>query len=347
MSVLLSVVVRAADCLVTLQEDERGTITVTYDDADGKFVSTSESFTVPEGTVISVTAKTLDRAYAIEGIYVDDEKLGVISSYTVMHDVTVSVKYMERTMCNVTVLPYSNGTVNVSYIDPFDMATHQIEDPLPIYTQSILFIETVPDEGYRLGSILINDEKFTGSSYTLTGDVVIKVTFELEKPLYDYSVWTEYDAELGDVIITDREGNSYADGDKVLENTTVTIKAVPKENCVLESVLINDEDYTDRLLSGGSVAMRITKDLFVEAVFKDKGAINSQEVLSGISFEAGGNVIVFNGGMAEELAVYGMDGKAEAVAYGSDRCDISRLGKGCYVVVVKSQAGTDTFKIYR
>lgn len=348
MSVLLSAIMQAADCKIILEQDEFGLITISYDDAGGSFVSTTESVTVPEGTNIFISVKLKNKDYALDKVYINGEEATYVSSYRVMEDITISASYVKRALCDITILPYSHGSVSISYIDTYDMGTYQWEEGMQVYSHSLLFIEAVPDDGYKLASIKINGNEFNGSSYTLIESVDIEVVFEQERSpgLFDYKVWTEYDPELGDVIITDREGNSYVDGDEVYEDTYLTIKVFAKENSILESVIINDEDHTEEMLSDGRVSLTVKKDVFVKAVFRDKGAVDFNEKKSGISFEDDGTLL-YDGDVAEEIAVYGVNGMLESVTKDSNRCDISRLTAGYHVVVVKTQKKNEVFKIYR
>ena len=94
MSVLLSAIMQAADCKIILEQDEFGLITISYDDADGSFVSSTESVTVPEGTNIFISVKLKNKDYALDKVYINGEESTYVSSYRVMEDITISARYL-------------------------------------------------------------------------------------------------------------------------------------------------------------------------------------------------------------------------------------------------------------
>lgn len=330
MCVLFAGFVQAAECTVTLKQSDMGVISVSYNDADGKFVTTTESFTVNEGTDIFVKVQANDRKYALEAVLCNGERLQTSSSYRVVQDIELEAQFVERTMCSITLKPYSNGKVSVTYIDPFDMGFYDWKEGEQIYSHSVMMISATPDQDYMLEGVFVDGEKLTGASFTIYSDIVIEVRFKKTGSVFDYRLENNYDPAFGDVTVTDSDGKLYETEDKVFEGTKLTITVTPKAGCIVKSFKVNDEDMTDRVIANGAVIVCVSKDVYIDTVFEEKGAVEEHGAVN--AAVVCGNIIRLAENVTAEI--YNMDGRRIAVLDNSGDCDITALAPGVYVLKV-------------
>lgn len=342
MCILFAGMARATEYTVTIVQSDMGVISVSYDD-NGSFKTTTESFTVAEGTDIFVKVQSNDRKYALEKVLCNGEKLETSSSYWVMSDIELEAVFVERKMCNVTLKPYSNGTVTVSYIDPYDMGFYDWNEGEQIYSHSVMMITATPEQDYMLEGIFIDGEKMTSSSFTIYDDIEIEVKFKSIGTVFDYRLENNYDPGLGDVTVIDSDGNLYETDDKVLEGTKLTITVTPKENCIVKSFELNGEDKTESVVKNGSVSVRVTKDIYIDTVFESKGAVEDTDSDSGMVIEDGR--ILFDGNVS--ACIYDYSGRRVYAAENVDECSVSSLAPGAYILAVKSGNSVKTIKFVK
>lgn len=343
MCVLFAGFVQAAECTVTLKQSDKGVISVSYNDANGKYVTTTETFTVNEGTDIYIKVQPSDRIYALEAVLCNGEKLESFSSYKVLGSIELEASFVERTLCDVTLQPYSNGTVTISHIDPYDMGMYDWKEGEQIYSHSVVMISAKPDEDYMLEGIFINGEKLTSASFTIYNSIDVEVKFKRMGSVFDYRLENNYDPGMGDVTVIDSDGKVYQTEDKVLEETKLTITVTPKAGYAVKSFKVNDEDMTDRVISGGSVVIRVSKDVYIDTVFESKGAIDSAE--AGDAAAVCGNVIYLDENVSAEI--YNMDGCRVVVLENVREYDMAGLVSGVYVLKVNDGNIIKTMKFIK
>ncbi len=202
-------------------------------------------------------------------------------------------------------------------------------------------LTAVPDEGYELESVLLNDEDVTsqfvdGATYTiesLAGNMNITVTFkEIVIPPTTYTLSYEI-GEGGQVTINDEPVT--ATGSLTFdEGTMISIVAVADENYELESASLNNEDVVALLAESAPLVIEaLDGDKLFSVTFKEK------QIETAI-----GRILAAHVG--EAVAVYSIDGRqiAETTIGAGGSIDLpAPLRGGVYVVKV----GTATYKVVK
>lgn len=202
-------------------------------------------------------------------------------------------------------------------------------------------LTAVPDEGYELESVLLNDEDVTsqfvdGATYTiesLAGNMNITVTFkEIVIPPTTYTLSYEI-GEGGQVTINDEPVT--ATGSLTFdEGTMISIVAVADENYELESASLNNEDVVALLAESAPLVIEaLDGDKSFSVTFKEK------QIETAI-----GRILAAHVG--EAVAVYSIDGRqiAETTIGAGGSIDLpAPLRGGVYVVKV----GTATYKVVK
>lgn len=273
---LLPAFVQAADCRVELVNSDKGSFQISYDTPGGSFVKTDQSCTVVSGTTIFIEVKLKDRNYSLDYVSANGNRIESFPYLNVGEDVRLEAHFVERSMCNITLLPVKHGKVDIEYIDIFDMGTYVWEEGQKVPSSSMLFIKPTPDKDYDFDCVKYNGVEGK-NNYTLTGDVEIEVLFKPNRVFFDYRVENNFDSSKGSVVIKDSEGNIYNTDDMVTETTTLTVTVTPNAGYSIGSFMITGEDYTQTVKSSGTITFVVTKDVLVDTEFTGGSSINSVE----------------------------------------------------------------------
>ena len=122
---------------------------------------------------------------------------------------------------NAIVKPTSNGTITVLYTDHDGTTKSDFTSGIRSLAHTcLLTITAIPDAGYSLASLTVNDVPFiSGNVHTLTADATIEATFTINTYIITLdqqggtggseSIEVTYDAELPAITIPTREGYTF------------------------------------------------------------------------------------------------------------------------------------------
>lgn len=187
-----------------------GTITVTSSSSSENPIPSGTS--IAGGTVLTIEA-TPNTGYYLGSLKVNGDEFNSGETYIVKGDVTIEAEFV--------ILAYtinydepSKGTIRVTYSDN-GTETEVPSKTLLDYGTNIT-IEAIPESGYRIESLKVNEETFSsGSSLLLTEDIYIEATFgKIPDPVPDYPdypIYTYYTIKLPKVegVTTNPSAGTY------------------------------------------------------------------------------------------------------------------------------------------
>lgn len=180
------------------------------------------------------------------------------------------------TICDFTINIHKSEQATVSF-EQVEGATMQIMNgeeevtsgaTLPLGTTLTVNATTTSDD-YIIRAILVNDEAIEGNTFVLTEDATVSLDIVKGK-LVNYQVEGEGTLSVTDLSMKEVENDAIVDKGSVL-----LVKATPKENYHVESVLINDEDKTKECTADDPYPLLIEKNISIHAKFAiDTYALN-------------------------------------------------------------------------
>lgn len=340
---LLPVLVQAADCRVELINSDKGSFLVSYDSPTGAYIKTDQSFNVAQGITVFIEVKMKDRNYTLDYVSANGVRIPNFPYFTVTEDTRLEAHFVERTMCNVSLLPVKNGTVSIEYIDTYDMGSYMWEEGKQVPSNSMLLIKATPDADYALDCVMYNGVKGK-TNYTLTEDVEIEVLFKPTRVFFDYRVENNFDSSKGTVVIKDTEGTVYNTDDMVKETTVLTVTVTPKDGCGIASFMVTGEDFTNQVIDKGFVSFTVTKDVLVDTEFTGSSSVEEFKECGNYIYD--GNLFSIDGNVKKLLVLYDISGNTIGLSE-SGILDLSSYPSGLYFVKVVSMENDSVIKILK
>lgn len=147
---------------------------------------------------------------------------------------------IEETTFTVTYSAATNGTFTVTD------GTNAIASGSQVVEGTTVYVNATPAEGYQVASITVNGTAITGTSFALTADATIAVTFEAI-PVNNFTVaWNDGTGYTVSVVDGD---TPIINGGSVEDGTEVTITITPDANYELISIT----DGTNALVAEAGV----------------------------------------------------------------------------------------------
>lgn len=201
--------------------------------------------------------------------------------------------------------------------------------------ETSLKFKFIPEDGYNLGSVLINGIDFTSklSNNEMTyqkasDDMIINVIFSIEKKYLSIK-----SADNGSIAQEIEKGKSYS------------FVITPSEGWDIESVSFNGENVTSQLEDNRYTTPAISSDSELNIVYKQEGNTNAKSLKSENNvkvFASYGKLTIENAETSTNLSVYSSSGSivvSEPIGVGTTAIDLPT--NNIYVVKV----GKETFKV--
>lgn len=165
-----------------------GTISVTSSSSSENPIPSGTS--VAGGTVLTITA-TPNEGYDLVGLTVNNKEFTSGDTYTVDGNVEIKAEFSILSF-TINYDEPSKGTIRVTYSNS-GTETEVLSGTSLDYGTEIT-IEAIPESGYRIESLKVNEETFSsGSSLLLTEDIIIEATFgKIPDPVPDYPDYPDY-----------------------------------------------------------------------------------------------------------------------------------------------------------
>lgn len=169
-----------------------GTITVTSSSSSENPIPSGTS--IAGGTVLTIEA-TPNTGYYLGSLNVNGDEFKSGDTYTVDGDVEIKAEFSIQAY-TINYDEPSKGTIRVTYSDS-GTETEVPSKTLLDYGTNIT-IEAIPESGYRIESLKVNEKTFSsGSSLLLKEDIFIEATFgKIPDPVPDYPIYTYYTIKL-------------------------------------------------------------------------------------------------------------------------------------------------------
>ncbi len=273
-----------------------GSVTMTV---DGAAVLSGEK--VESGKTLVITCKAAD-GYMLDGIAVNSSNVPLPAEdrieTTVDSEMEIEVAFRvpKNVYFSVRVLPADHVTVRIT-----DYKAPPLVDRGALQEGSIVTVTPIPDEGYEVEGIFVNDQQLHGDSFTVRRDSKIEVKvrkIEGETPeIAKYAVRVT-ERENVAVRLTDDSGNEIASGTLLPVGTLVTVTATPAAGYELEGIYLNNKklDGNTFTVSGESVVKAIVKEVVADVpeTFKVEYSVEglgALTVMKGGSFVASGSEV--------------------------------------------------------
>lgn len=186
---------------------QNGSITVTSSSSSENPIPPGTS--IAGGTVLTITVTPND-GYDLVSLTVNNKEFTSGDTYTVDGDIEIKAEFSIRAYTIYYDEP-SKGIIRVTYSDN-GTETEVLSGKSLNYGTEIT-IEAIPESGYRIESLTVNDETFSsGSSLLLKEDIFIEATFgKIPDPVPDYPVFTYYTIKLPKVegVTTNPSAGTY------------------------------------------------------------------------------------------------------------------------------------------
>ena len=209
-----------------------------------------------------------------------------------------------------------NGTLTVT------TDTGTLQTGATVEAGTSITVTATPDEGYELETLTVGGKTFTsGESYAVEANTEIVATFaEVPPTMYTVS-WT---ADNCDITVKTAEGTTVENGDKVAEDTELTITATAADGYELESLTVNGDDFEN------GTTWKVAGDVTIVATVRGTGI--DEAVAEGIYYDAASQTL--HVGEAQALSVYDVTGRKVVETAVDGTFDASALRGGIYIAVV-------------
>ncbi len=239
----------------------RGDLVFNVEQTEGGKVSPEGTVYIAAGKVFDVTA-TPDHGYKCTGIYINDVKVEMEKDGN-SYKASFSARKEKEFSVYATFEAVETYTATLTKNEGGKVLPFNEEGKAFIINGESAQFQAIPDEGFGIKSIKINDEDTT---WTLDG------LFTVENVSSDFSVSIEFaPMESIPVTITKKGKGTVTDIKKAYKNTTLVLDITPDEGNEIVSVKINDVLTTD--IKEGKLEIAINEDIFaagslnIEVVF--------------------------------------------------------------------------------
>lgn len=187
-----------------------GTITVTSSSSSENPIPSGTS--IAGGTVLTIEA-TPNTGYYLGSLKVNGDEFKSGDTFTVEGDVIIKAEFSILSF-TINYDEPSKGTICVTYSDNGSETVVPSRTSLDYGTE--ITIEAIPESGYRIESLKVNEETFSsGSPLSLTENIFIEATFgKIPDPVPDYPdypIYTYYTIKLPKVegVTTNPSAGTY------------------------------------------------------------------------------------------------------------------------------------------
>lgn len=187
-----------------------GTITVTSSSSSENPIPSGTS--IAGGTVLTIEA-TPNTGYYLGSLKVNGDEFKSGDTFTVEGDVIIKAEFSILSF-TINYDEPSKGTIRVTYSDNGSKTEVTSGKSLDYGTE--ITIEAIPESGYRIESLKVNEETFSsGSPLSLTENIFIEATFgKIPDPVPDYPdypIYTYYTIKLPKVegVTTNPSAGTY------------------------------------------------------------------------------------------------------------------------------------------
>lgn len=247
--------------IVNISASVGGSVTMTVDGTDVRSGEKMES-----GKTLVITCNAAD-GYMLDGIVINSLNFPLPAEdrieTTVDSDMEVEVAFRvpKNVYFSVRVLPTDHVTVRIT-----DYKEPPLVDRGALQEGSIVTVTPIPDEGYEVEGIFVNDQQLHGDSFTVRRDSKIEVKVrKIEGETPEVAKYAVKVAERENVAVrlTDDSGNEIASGTLLPVGTLVTVTATPAAGYELEGIYLNNKklDGNTFTVSGESEIKAIVKQL--------------------------------------------------------------------------------------
>lgn len=244
---------------------------------------------IQEGSEIIVTAIPSD-GYEVAGIYVNNVKLDG-TTFVLRGDCSIEVKVqpiVPKTHYPVVFKCEGSGSINVSCGDAV------IDSGNDVAEGSVLVINSVADEGWRLKSITVNDEVLDAASgtdfeFVVNGHVYIYAIFEQVVTQIRNHIVTVEPVEHAKIMLSTSDG-VIESGVELPEGTEVSIEVTVDDDYELEGVYINGillRDATFTVGEATTITVKVKEKPDYKVSFTTRGDGSVKALVDDSSFESG------------------------------------------------------------
>ena len=303
-------IIEDVDHTITYNQPTNGTLKVKNDTQE----ITSGS-TVKEGTILTIEA-TPYQHYKLDSIRVNGKRSDKLS--IMVEENTRIEAFFGKEKHSVTYVQSVGGTLTVKD------GGQEVSSGSTVEYGTVLTIEAIPDQHYKLDSILINGKRSDKLSITVEENTHIEAFFGKEKYTVKYN--NPYGGKLyvikGTDIVTSGEGVEYG--------TELTVKTAPDAGFKLKSLTLNGQTIPD------NYKFAISEPVTIEVVFTSVGTgLDETSAAAGIVVYPNPVVDILR--IATDtpirtIRVFNIYGREVARATDTDRIDLSHLPAGVYTV---------------
>ena len=303
-------IVEDADYTITYSQPANGTLKV----KNGTQEITSGS-TVKGGTILTIEA-TPDQHYKLDSIRVNGKRSDKLS--IMVEENTRIEAFFGKEKHSVTYVQSVGGTLTVKD------GGQEVSSGSTVEYGTVLTIEAIPDQHYKLDSILINGKRSDKLSITVEENTHIEAFFGKEK----YTV--KYNNPYGGKLYVIKGTDIVTSGERVEYGTELTVKTAPDAGFKLKSLTLNGQTIPD------NYKFAISEPVTIEVVFTSVGTgLDETSAAAGIVVYPNPVVDILR--IATDtpirtIRVFNIYGREVARATDTDRIDLSHLPAGVYTV---------------
>ena len=214
-------IVETANYTITYTQPANGTLTVKN---GSQTIHSGDS--VEYSTVLTIEA-TPAQYYKLDSIRVNGIRTSGFS-FTVDSNTMVEA-YFSKMKYTVTYTQPANGTLTLKNGSQTILSGDSVE------YGTVLTVETIPSQGYRLDRLSINGERIVGLSFMVQGNTTVEVIFGRDgyNVIYNQSEGGTFRilSDLQEIIVS---------GDMVDKGKTLTIEVTPAQHYKFDSIKVNN-----------------------------------------------------------------------------------------------------------
>ena len=214
-------IVETANYTITYTQPANGTLTV-----KNGYQTIHSGDSVEYSTVLTIEA-TPAQYYKLDSIRVNGIRTSGFS-FTVDSNTMVEA-YFSKMKYTVTYTQPANGTLTLKNGSQTILSGDSVE------YGTVLTVETIPSQGYRLDRLSINGERIVGLSFMVQGNTTVEVIFGRDgyNVIYNQSEGGTFRilSDLQEIIVS---------GDMVDKGKTLTIEVTPAQHYKFDSIKVNN-----------------------------------------------------------------------------------------------------------